>query len=96
MHFTRCKHHDRADLASTVRIAGYEATLQKTSMRVFGVWVDPKLRWAQYIQKAAQKGKAAFKAASRIMVSTWGLIVRHSRLLYMAVVWLTMIYGAST
>ena len=96
MHFTRRRHHDSADLASTVQIAGHEATLQKTSMRVLGVWVDPKLRWTQHIQKAAQKGKAAFEAASRIIASTWGPMVRRSRLLYTAVVRPTMMYGTST
>src|SRR5437667_3564891 len=96
MHFTRCRHHDSANLASTVQIAGHEATLQKTSMRVLGVWVDPRLRWTHHIQQAAQKGKAAFEAASRIMASTWGPTVKHSRLLYTAVVRPTMMYGAST
>ena len=44
MYFTRCRCHNSADLASTVRVAGHEATLQKTSMHILGVWVDPKLR----------------------------------------------------
>ena len=95
MHFNRRRRHDSADLASTVWIAGHEATLQKTSIHVLGVWMDPRLRWTQHIQKATQKGKTAFEAASRIMASTWGPTMRRSRLLYIAVVWPTLIYGAS-
>ena len=43
MHFTKRKHYDSADLASTMQITKEEAALQKTSMRVLGVQVDLKL-----------------------------------------------------
>jgi hypothetical protein len=94
MHFTRRRRHDSADLASTVRIAGHEAILQKTSLRVLGVWVDPKLQWKEHIRKAVSKGAIAFEAMSRITASTWGPSMRRSRLLYTAVVRPTVLYGA--
>ena len=43
MHFIRRRRHAAADLASAVRIAGCETAPEKTSMRILGIWVDPKL-----------------------------------------------------
>jgi len=94
MHFTRQRRHASADLASTVRINGQDALLQTASMRVLGVWVDPKLTWRAHIDKAVQKGKGAFEALSRITASTWGPSMTRSRLLYTAVVRPAMLYGA--
>ena len=86
MHFTRRRRHATADLASTVCIAGCETAPEKTSMRILGIWVDPKLQWKEQIKKAAAKGSAAFEAMSRITTSTWGPSMRRSRLLYTATV----------
>src|SRR5436190_23182398 len=63
-------------------------------MRVLGVWVDPKLQWKEHVQQATRKGNAAFNALSRITASTWGPSMRRSRLIYSAVVRLTMLYGS--
>ncbi len=43
MHFTR-RRSNRDDLVSTVRIAGEEAKLYQTAIRILGVWVDSKLQ----------------------------------------------------
>ena len=94
MHFTRKRRHASEDLASTVRIDGEEATLRRTSMRVLGVWVDPKLQWREQVHEAIKKGAAAFGAMSRITASTWGPSMRRSRLLYTAVLCPAMLYGA--
>ena len=43
---------------------------------------------------AAEKGKIAFNALSRLIASTWGPSARKSRLLYSAVVRPTITYTA--
>jgi Reverse transcriptase (RNA-dependent DNA polymerase)/Endonuclease-reverse transcriptase len=94
MHFTRKRRHPSEDLASTVRIDGHPAELEKTAMRVLGIWVDPKLQWKEHVQKATSKGNAAYSALSRITASTWGPSMQRSRLIYSAVVRPTMLYGS--
>jgi hypothetical protein len=94
IHFTRKKRHDRADLASTVRINDHPAKIQESSLRVLGVWVDPQLQWKDHIQMAIKKGTTAFDALSRITASTWGPSMRRSRLLYTAVVRPALLYGS--
>ncbi|ORY18516.1 hypothetical protein BCR34DRAFT_596108 [Clohesyomyces aquaticus] len=69
MHFTR-RRGQREDLASTVRIAGDEAELCTKSIRILGIWVDPKLQWKEHTQKAAQNGESLFNAMARITAST--------------------------
>jgi hypothetical protein len=92
IHFTRRRNNARNDLASTVQI-GDHAVRPQQSLRVLGVWVDPKLNWKAHITQAARKGNAAFEAMSRLMTSTWGPSMRRSRLIYSAVVRPTMLYG---
>jgi len=77
-----------------VQINGHLAEVKEKSMRVLGVWVDPKLQWKEHIQQVTSKGNAAFNALSRTTVSTWGPSMRHSRLIYSAVVRPTMLHGS--
>ena len=58
MHFTRKRRHPAEDLASTVNINGIQAELLDKSMRVLGVWVNPKLQWKEHIQQVIRKGNA--------------------------------------
>lgn len=94
MHFTRKKHDLTGDLKSTVQINGHPAQLQESSLRILGVWVDPKLTWRKHIAHAARKGTTSFEALSRIAASTWGPSMRRSRLIYSAVVRPALLYGA--
>jgi hypothetical protein len=52
------------------------------------------MSWKNHIQTAERKGLAAVKSLSHLVASTWGPSIRHSRLLYTAVVKPTMLYGA--
>ena len=56
--------------------------------------IDSKLIWRPHIQQAALKGLNAYEALARLTAATWGPSVRHSRLLYTAVVRPTMLYGS--
>jgi hypothetical protein len=93
IHLTRRRKDPHRDLASIVQIGSHTVKPQQ-SLRVLGVWVDPKLNWKAHITEAARKGNAAFEAMSRLMTSTWGPSMRRSRLLYSAVVRPTLLYGA--
>ena len=92
IYFTRQRRHPSKDLVSIVRINGYLVKVKEKSMRVLGVWVDPKLQWKEHVQQATRKGNAAFNALSRITASTWGPSMRRSRLIYNVIVRLAMLY----
>jgi hypothetical protein len=92
MHFTK-RRGRREDLASTVQIGGDRAELCKKSIRILGVWVDPKLQWKEHCNVAAMKGEKLYSALTRIAASTWGPSMKRSRLLYTAVVRPTMAHG---
>jgi hypothetical protein len=93
MHFTR-KRDRNNDLASTVRIDGAEAELCWKSIRILGIWVDPKMQWKEQSAVAARRGEDLYNAMARITASTWGPAINRSRLLYTAVVRPAMMYGA--
>jgi hypothetical protein len=95
IHFTKRRRDPTGDLASGVQIGSHPVKPEPT-LRVLGVWVDPKLTWKEHIQRAASKGLAAFEALSCIVTSTWGPSIRRARLLYTAVVRPSMMYAAPT
>jgi hypothetical protein len=94
MHFTRKRRHCQADLSSTVRIGSASAELQRKSMKILGVWVDPKLSWAPQRLKAVTKGYLQLAAMERITAAVWGPSMARSKLLYTATVRPAVTYGA--
>jgi hypothetical protein len=66
------------------------------SVRVLGVWVDPRLAWKSQVDRALDKGENTFTALSRIAASTWGPSAERSRLLYTSTIRPTTLYAAST
>lgn len=93
IHFTRQRRHAREDLANSVNIAGHQ-TRGQDSIKVLGVWLDPKLTWKEHIAQVTRKGISASTAVARLATSTWGPSARNSRLLYMATVRPVLLYGA--
>src|ERR1700686_129771 len=57
IHFTKRRKDPDGDLASTVRINAHEVQPVE-SLRVLGVWVDPKMDWKSHVTKATEKGNA--------------------------------------
>jgi hypothetical protein len=94
MHFTRKRKHPQEDLAATVRINGVPAELMPKCIKILGIWVDSKLQWKEHILKARNKGIQQVAAMARIAQSSWGPVVRKTKLLYTAVVRPTLLYGA--
>jgi len=89
IHFTRRRD---ADIQAAAQIEGFDGK-PVDALRVLGVWVDRKLKWASHVQEAVRKGAAQFEALSRVTSSTWGPSFNRSRLLYAAVVRPTITYG---
>ena len=58
MHFTRRRRDPDGDLASTVTVGGRGVEVEKTKLRVLGVWVDPRMSWQAHASVAAEKGEA--------------------------------------
>jgi len=71
MHFTRKRRHSQTDLLSTVRIGSASAELQEKSMKILGVWVDPKLSWAPQRLKAVIKGYLQLAAMEKNTAVVW-------------------------
>src|SRR6201999_4087226 len=69
IHFTTAR--KRHNLQASVRLDSIEKKLT-TSVRVLGVWLDPKLKWSAHAKIARQKGVAAIAALKRVTTSTWG------------------------
>jgi len=90
IHLTRRR---RADTSACINIPRFDSKPQK-SLKILGVWIDPKLSWKEHIQKAAEKGAKQFSALSRITGSTWGLSFDKARLLYTSTVRSSITHGA--
>ena len=93
IHFTRKRRDPSGDLASSIRVNGHEVK-PEAKLRILGVYVDPKLNWKEHIKEQVGRGTAAFEALSRLATSTFGPSMRKARLVYMATVRPTMMYGA--
>ena len=93
IHFTRNRRTDSEDLATSIVIAGHRTRSQAT-IKLLGVWLDPKLTWKDHITQATRRGQAASQAIGRIATSVWGPSSRHTHQLYTATVRPVILYGA--
>ncbi|KAI1001879.1 hypothetical protein K3495_g6322 [Podosphaera aphanis] len=91
MHFTRAR--KRHNLEATVSIQGH-LTSPHASLRVLGIYFDPKLNWGAHIKKVEQKSHIQVQSISRLAQSTWGATFKKSKLLYSTLVRPALTYGS--
>ncbi|KAI0998084.1 hypothetical protein K3495_g10107 [Podosphaera aphanis] len=92
MHFTRAR--KRHKLEAKVSIQGH-LTLPQSSLRVLGIYFDPKLRWGAHIKKVQQKSHTQVQSISRLSQSSWGATFTKSKLLYSTIMRSALTYGSS-
>jgi hypothetical protein len=65
------------------------------SVRVLGVWLDPKLRWGEHVKVVKRKMITQTNALLRTTASTWGATFIRARQIYSAVVRPALAYGSA-
>lgn len=63
------------------------------SLRVLGLFLDPRLNWTQHIQAINTKMAFQINALARLSGSTWGLPLQECRLIYNTVILPAMAYA---
>ncbi|KAI0992166.1 hypothetical protein K3495_g16020, partial [Podosphaera aphanis] len=93
MHFTRAR-KKRHNLEATIKIQG-QLTKPQSSLRVLGIYFDPKLNWGAHVKNIEEKSNNQIQSISRLTQSTWGATFRKSKLLYSTIVRPALTYGSS-
>ncbi len=66
-----------------------------TSVRILGVWLDPKLRWGEHVKVIKRKMTTQTNALLRTTASTWGATFASARQIYSAVIRPALTYGSA-
>ena len=67
IHFSRKTR--KFNMQASIQIREIEKTLSK-SIRILGIWVDPKLKWTAYWKELQTKAVGQIGALARVTVST--------------------------
>ena len=65
------------------------------SVRILGIWLDPKLKWTAHWKQVQEKASRQIGALTRIIASTWGASFTRARQVYTAVIQPALTYGAA-
>ena len=66
-----------------------------TSVRILGVWLDPKLRWGEHVKVIKRKMTTQTNALLRTTASTWGATFASARQIYSAVIRPALSFGSA-
>jgi hypothetical protein len=83
IHLTRKR--KKHNLQATITIQGFE-TKPVTSLRLLGVYLDPKLRWGAHIHQVLRKANSQTQSLHRLAYSTWGATFQKAKTIYDVVV----------
>ena len=50
-----------------------------TEIKIFGIWLDPKLKWGAHIKVIEGKMERQMAALIRVIASIWGVIFARAR-----------------
>jgi hypothetical protein len=84
----------RFNMQASLRLEGNE-TKPSSSVRVLGVWIDPRLSWGPHVKEVLVKMETHTNALMRTTASTWGATFARARQIYTAVVRPALAYGSS-
>ena len=83
----------RFDMAQPIHL-GEVSKDPTASVRVLGVWFDPKLKWTAHARAIKEKMSTQLGGLTRIASSTWGATFSRARLIYSRVIRVGMSYAA--
>lgn len=84
----------RFNMKAALSLPGVE-TEPTTSLRILGVWLDPRLTWGSHIKEVLKRMETQTNALLRTTASTWGATFARARHIYNAVVRPAIAYGAA-
>jgi hypothetical protein len=91
IHFSRTR--SRHNMQACIQIQGHE-TQPSPSIRLLGLWLDPKLSWGPHVQKIQARTRRNMESLNRLTASTWGVTFSQARQLYAAIVRPVLTYGS--
>ena len=82
------------NMRARLQIEGVEKK-PSTSIRILGVWIDPRLRWGPHVKEVLKRMETRTNALTRITASTWGATFTRARQVYSAVIRPALMYGSA-
>ncbi|KHJ30180.1 hypothetical protein EV44_g3358 [Erysiphe necator] len=79
MHFSRAR--KKHNLKASINKQGYHTT-PPSSLRILGIYFDPKLTWGAHVKKTQYKASTQIQSLRRLTQSTWGATFHKAKLLY--------------